>query len=135
MKSASLQFAVAAAALALSAPAFAEDTLVLGSAISITGKYSQEGKNAKDGYDFAVKAINDAGGVKVNGKTYKLEVKYYDDESTPARTSRENGSFSNAMPIFRLFGFLPFFFASSAARSITGARYCSEVESAAKMYR
>ena len=25
------------------------------------------------------------GGVKVGGKTYLLEVKYYDDESTPAR--------------------------------------------------
>ena len=88
MKSASLQCAVAAAALALSASALAEDTITLGSAISITGKYSQEGKNARDGYDFAVKAINDKGGVKVNGKTYKLEVKYYDDESTPARTAQ-----------------------------------------------
>jgi len=64
------------------------DKIILGSAISITGKYSQEGKNAKDGYDFAVKRINDAGGVKVNGKTYKFEVKYYDDESTPARTAQ-----------------------------------------------
>jgi branched-chain amino acid transport system substrate-binding protein len=88
MKTASLQLAVAAAALALSASALADNTIVLGSAISITGKYSQEGKNAKDGYDFAVKAINDKGGVKVNGKTYKLEVKYYDDESTPARTAQ-----------------------------------------------
>ena len=88
MKSASLQFAVAAAALALSASALADNTIVLGSAISITGKYSQEGKNAKDGYDFAVKKINEMGGVKVNGKPYKLEVKYYDDESTPARTAQ-----------------------------------------------
>ncbi len=88
MKSASLRFAVAAAALSLSASALAEDTIVLGSAISITGKYSQEGKNAKDGYDFAVKKINDKGGVKINGKPYKLEVKYYDDESTPARTAQ-----------------------------------------------
>jgi branched-chain amino acid transport system substrate-binding protein len=79
-----------AVALALAAPgaALAEDTLVLGSAISITGKYSQEGKNAKDGYDFAIQKINDAGGVKVAGKTYKLEIKYYDDESTPARTAQ-----------------------------------------------
>jgi branched-chain amino acid transport system substrate-binding protein len=81
----------AAAVLALSAPAAAKvegDKIILGSAISITGKYSQEGKNASDGYNFAVKAINDAGGVKVNGKTYQLEVKYYDDESTPARTAQ-----------------------------------------------
>jgi branched-chain amino acid transport system substrate-binding protein len=62
--------------------------IILGSAISITGKYSQEGKNAMDGYNLAVKKINEAGGVKVGGKTYKLEVKYYDDESTPARTAQ-----------------------------------------------
>jgi branched-chain amino acid transport system substrate-binding protein len=78
--------ALAFAGLALADPQ--GDTIVLGSAISITGKYSQEGKNASDGYNFAVKAINDRGGVKVNGKSYKLEIKYYDDESTPARTAQ-----------------------------------------------
>jgi branched-chain amino acid transport system substrate-binding protein len=83
-----LAAAAAIAAIALPPQAFAEDTIELGSAISITGKYSQEGKNAKDGYDFAVKKINDAGGIKIKGKTYKLEVKYYDDESTPARTAQ-----------------------------------------------
>ncbi|HEX5477456.1 MAG TPA: amino acid ABC transporter substrate-binding protein [Burkholderiales bacterium] len=82
--------AATAAALAFAVPAAAQQNgvITLGSAISITGKYSQEGKNASDGYNFAVKAINDAGGVKVKGKTYKLEVKYYDDESTPARTAQ-----------------------------------------------
>jgi branched-chain amino acid transport system substrate-binding protein len=77
--------ALAAAPLAALA---ADDVITLGSAISITGKYSQEGKNARDGYDFAVKKINDEGGVKVGNKTYKLEIKYYDDESTPARTAQ-----------------------------------------------
>jgi branched-chain amino acid transport system substrate-binding protein len=86
-------FAVAAlaACLALIGPAQAKvegDTIILGSAISLTGKYSQEGKNAKDGYDLAVKRINEQGGVKVGGKSYKLRVQYYDDESTPARTAQ-----------------------------------------------
>jgi branched-chain amino acid transport system substrate-binding protein len=83
--------AAAVAAFAVAGPAAAKvegDKIILGSAISITGKYSQEGKNARDGYDLAVKMINQAGGVKVNGKSYKLEVKYYDDESTPARTAQ-----------------------------------------------
>jgi len=80
--------AVLAAAGAISQQALAEDTITLGSAISITGKYSQEGKNASDGYNFAVKKINEKGGVTVGGKKYKLEVKYYDDESTPARTAQ-----------------------------------------------
>ncbi|MGE5617155.1 MAG: amino acid ABC transporter substrate-binding protein [Bacillota bacterium] len=80
--------AAAVAGMAAVGSAMAQDTIVLGSAISITGKYSQEGKNASDGYNFAVQRINDKGGVKVGGKTYKLEVKYYDDESTPARTAQ-----------------------------------------------
>ena len=75
----------AGAAFAASGTAWAQDTIVLGAAVSLTGKYSTNGKNTKDGYDLAVKMINDKGGVKVGDKTYKLEVKYYDDESTPAR--------------------------------------------------
>jgi len=61
------------------------DTITLGAAVSLTGKYSTNGKNTKDGYDLAVKRINEMGGVKVGGKAYKLQVLYYDDESTPAR--------------------------------------------------
>ena len=61
------------------------DTIVLGSAISLTGKYSTNGIHAKNGYDLAVERINSMGGVKVGGQSYKLKVIYYDDESTPAR--------------------------------------------------
>jgi branched-chain amino acid transport system substrate-binding protein len=61
------------------------DTVILGAAVSLTGKYSVNGKNTKDGYDIAVQRLNEMGGVKAGGKTYKLKVVYYDDESTPAR--------------------------------------------------
>ena len=61
------------------------DTIILGSAISLTGKYSTNGIHAQNGYELAVKKINETGGVKVGGKSYKLKVVYYDDESTPAR--------------------------------------------------
>lgn len=64
------------------------DTIILGSAISFTGKYSTNGIHAKNGYDLAVKVINEAGGVKVGDKSYQLKVVYYDDESTPARTAQ-----------------------------------------------
>jgi branched-chain amino acid transport system substrate-binding protein len=77
--------ALGAAILALPLSAAAEDFITLGSAISLTGKYSTNGLHAQKGYDFAVDKINDAGGVKVGDKTYKLRVVYYDDESTPAR--------------------------------------------------
>ncbi len=61
------------------------DTIILGAALSETGKYSTNGIHAKNGYNLAVKRINEMGGVKVDGKSYKLDIKYYDDESTPAR--------------------------------------------------
>ena len=61
------------------------DTIILGSAISLTGKYSTNGIHAQNGYELAVQKINETGGVTVGGKSYKLKVVYYDDESTPAR--------------------------------------------------
>lgn len=61
------------------------DTIVLGAAVSLTGKYSTNGKNTQDGYELAVKRVNETGGVKVGGKAYQLKVIYYDDESTSAR--------------------------------------------------
>ena len=62
--------------------------IILGSAISFTGKYSTNGIHASNGYNLAVKVINAAGGVTVGGKSYMLEIEYYDDESTPARTAQ-----------------------------------------------
>jgi branched-chain amino acid transport system substrate-binding protein len=64
------------------------DTIVLGAAVSLTGKYSTNGKNTQDGYELALKRINENGGVKVGGKSYKLKIVYYDDESTPARAAQ-----------------------------------------------
>ena len=75
-------------AAALSLPVQAKvvgNKIILGSAISFTGKYSSNGIHASNGYNLGIKRVNEMGGVKVGGKTYLLEVKYYDDESTPAR--------------------------------------------------
>ena len=77
--------AIGTAMLALPLTAAAEEYITLGSAISLTGKYSTNGLHAQRGYDFAIDKINAAGGVKVGDKMYKLKVIYYDDESTPAR--------------------------------------------------
>lgn len=63
--------------------ALAADEIVLGSAISQTGKYAREGKFYVDAYTLTVDAINKAGGVKVGGKPYKLVLKLYDDQSDP----------------------------------------------------
>ena len=83
-----LALGLATAGLGLSNAASAKvegDTIILGSAISLTGKYSDNGEHAKNGYDLAVTRINEMGGVMVDGKAYKLKIIYYDDESTPAR--------------------------------------------------
>ncbi len=86
-----LMAAGAVAGLIAAGPASAKvegDTIILGSAISLTGKYSSNGIDTQNGYDIAVKKINEMGGVKVGGKSYKLKIQYYDDESTPARTAQ-----------------------------------------------
>ncbi len=63
------------------------ENIILGASISLTGKYSTAGKHTKNGYDLAIKKINEAGGVKVGNASYQLELKIYDDESTPARAT------------------------------------------------
>ncbi len=70
------------------APALAEDTIVFGAAISLTGKTAKEGEYTRDGYQFYVDTMNQAGGIKVGGKTYKVALKYYDDESKSERTAQ-----------------------------------------------
>ena len=75
-------FALVVAGFSSSASAGVEgDTITLGSAISLSGKYSTSGLHTQRGYDFAVDRINSRGGVTVGGKSYKLAIKYYDDES------------------------------------------------------
>ena len=73
---------VSAAALLFSQAGHAAcEDLVLGSAISLTGKYATNGIHAKNGYEFAIKKIDEAGGVKIGDKCYNFKVIYYDDES------------------------------------------------------
>lgn len=73
----------AAGLLLATGAASAADEIVLGSAISQTGKYAREGKFYVDAYQLTVDAINKAGGVKVGGKSYPLALKLYDDQSDP----------------------------------------------------
>ena len=64
------------------------DKIILGAAISLTGKYSSNGVHTQNGYNMAVDRINSMGGVKVGGKTYKFDIIYYDDESNPKRAAQ-----------------------------------------------
>ncbi|MBT5433803.1 MAG: amino acid ABC transporter substrate-binding protein [Alphaproteobacteria bacterium] len=80
-----LALGLAAMAIAPASAKVEGDTVYLGAAISLTGKYSTNGEHTQRGYDLAVQMINDAGGIEVDGQSYKLGIIYYDDESTPAR--------------------------------------------------
>ena len=46
--------------------------IVLGAAVSLTGKYSSNGVHTQNGYNMAVERINSMGGVEVGGKKYKF---------------------------------------------------------------
>ena len=143
-------------AVGLAAPAMARvdgDTITLGSSISLTGKYATNGLHTQRGYDYAVKVINEAGGVKVGGKSYKLAVKYYDDESTPARGAQLAerliqqdgveymlGPYSSGMtkaiaPVSEKFG-VPMVEAEGASRSLftQGYKYLFAVLSTSEQY-
>ena len=74
--------------LVLPISASADDTITFGAAISLTGKTAKEGSYTRDGYQFAIDTLNEHGGIKVGGKTYKLALKYYDDETKPERTAQ-----------------------------------------------
>src|SRR3546814_20370117 len=70
----SVALAGAAAGLLVAGPAGAKvegDTIILGSANSLTGKYSSNGIDTQNGYDLAIKVINEMGGVTVGGTKYK----------------------------------------------------------------
>ena len=57
------------------------ETITLGAAISLTGKYATNGYHTQNGYEFAIEKIKENGGVQVDGKCYNFDVIYYDDES------------------------------------------------------
>ncbi len=61
--------------------------IIIGSAISLTGKYATNGIHAQRGYEYANTKIKESGGVKVGGKCYNFKVIYYDDESKGDRAA------------------------------------------------
>ena len=62
-----------------------ETVIVIGAAVSLSGKYALNGKHTKNGYDLAAGRINAQGGIAIRGTPHTIVIKYYDDQSTPAR--------------------------------------------------
>ena len=63
------------------------EDLIIGSAISLTGKYATNGVHAQNGYEFAITKLKENGGVKIGDKCYNFKVIYYDDESKGDRAA------------------------------------------------
>lgn len=59
----------------------AADTITFGASVSLTGNLAELGRLTQEGYDFWKDFVNAHGGLKIGGKTYKVAIKYYDDES------------------------------------------------------
>jgi len=72
----------------LAAPLFAADVIKFGAAISLTGKLAKEGNLVKMGYELWKETVNKKGGIKIGNKYYKVDIKYYDDESDPNRAAK-----------------------------------------------
>ena len=63
--------------------AFAQDTIKIGAAVSLTGAQSRFGNMVKNGYELWKDYVNEKGGINVGAKKYKVAITYYDDQSDP----------------------------------------------------
>ena len=63
------------------APTAQEPVIRFGASLSLTGRFVDNARLTKDGYDFYAKHVNERGGIDVGGVKYKVEIKYYDDQS------------------------------------------------------
>lgn len=82
-----LSILACALSLGIAPTGAAAESITLGAAVSHTGKYALNGANTKNGYDLAVKIVNEKGGIDIGGTRHDLDIRYYDDESTPARAT------------------------------------------------
>jgi branched-chain amino acid transport system substrate-binding protein len=64
------------------------NTLVFGAPISLTGSTSTEGQLTLEGYKLWAKEVNSSGGIKVGNTTYQVQLKYYDDGSSPTKSAQ-----------------------------------------------
>src|SRR5437868_3821352 len=64
-----------------------DGTIVFGAPISLTGSMAKEGGYVRDGYDLWRDTYNQAGGINMGGKHYKIETRYYDDSSDAQKSA------------------------------------------------
>jgi branched-chain amino acid transport system substrate-binding protein len=64
----------------------AAQTVKVGAAVPLTGRYAAGGAQVRAGYEIAVEAVNRTGGVTIGGKKMPLELVLLDDESDATKT-------------------------------------------------
>src|SRR6516164_2530750 len=72
-------------ATAFGSPAAAQDVIKIGAPLPLTGPLAPEGLKQKRGYDLWAEIANAKGGIKADGKTYKVEIVYTDYASNTPR--------------------------------------------------
>ncbi len=75
----------AAISLATGGAALAQDVIKIGAPLPLTGPLSPEGVKQQQGYDLWAETANAKGGVKVGGKSYKVQLVYADYASNTPR--------------------------------------------------
>lgn len=83
-----LSSALLTATTIISAPALAQDKVVIGAAVSLTGPFSREGQLLRNGYDVWKDEVNKKGGMVVGEKKIPVQIIYYDDESKAQTSAR-----------------------------------------------
>ncbi len=75
--------------LALGACSPEQPVIRIGSAVSETGRYAEEGNHTREGYLLWEDWVNnERGGIDVGGELHKVELIMYDDQSDPDTTAR-----------------------------------------------
>jgi len=58
-----------------------------GCALSLSGKFEEEGRLTEKGYELWKDHVNSLGGIPIGNDRYLVEILYYDDESDPQKTA------------------------------------------------
>jgi len=81
-------YLLAATLLFAAAPAFAQDTITIGFTASQTGKLNNDSTSQMRGIEMWKDDVNARGGIKAGGKSYKVKLVSYDDESANNRVQQ-----------------------------------------------
>jgi branched-chain amino acid transport system substrate-binding protein len=80
------------------------NVITIGLNNEVTGAIPIVGESSKNGCDLAVKEINDAGGVTVDGQKYQLKIEMLDNEFKPESAAAVAQKFANSSDILAMIG-------------------------------